>query len=297
MDLDGITASLLGEGTLKTQVDEQTFVDEWGVIMKQTAESLAPYDGPIKTLEDARRFTPPDPKAPHRFDSLRQYVQRFKGKKAIAYLQRADFMQAAYLRRLDRLLVDLIENPILANTVLDIVNEYMVQVAREAIRLGAEVIMLGDDYAYRSGPFMSPKVWKQFIQPRLKRAVDVIHEEGGYAVKHTDGNIWPLIDMIVDTGIDGLNPLEPVAGMDIGEVKRKYGDRVCLVGNIDCGNLLGRGTVDEVVRTVKETIRAAAPDGGYIMMSSNSIHSTVKPENLRAMIETTHRYGVYPLQL
>ncbi len=61
--------------------------------------------------------------------------------------------------------------------------------------------------------------------------VDVIHEEGGKVIKHSDGNLWKIIDDIVKTNIDGLNPMEPVAGMDIGEVKQKYGDRICLIGN------------------------------------------------------------------
>jgi uroporphyrinogen decarboxylase len=83
--------------------------------------------------------------------------------------------------------------------------------------------------------------------------------------------------------------------MDIAEVKRRYGDRVCLIGNIDCGELLSWGTPQQVTRTVRDTIRQAAPGGGYIMSSSNTIHSSVKPENYRAMIAATHHYGTYPL--
>jgi len=103
--------------------------------------------------------------------------------------------------------------------------------------------------------------------------------------------------MIVETGVDAINPLEPVAGMDIAEVKRRYGDQVCLIGNIDCGELLSRGTPQQVRQVVQETIRQAAPGGGYIMSSSNTIHSSVKPENYQAMIEATHLYGAYPLRL
>jgi uroporphyrinogen decarboxylase len=103
--------------------------------------------------------------------------------------------------------------------------------------------------------------------------------------------------MLVESGIDAINPMEPDAGMDIGEVKRKYGGRLCLVGNIDCGYLLSRASVEEVTETVKKCILEAAFGGGFIMSSSNSIHSSVKPENYVAMIEATHRYGNYPIEL
>lgn len=144
---------------------------------------------------------------------------------------------------------------------------------------------------------MSPAVYKTFLQHRLARVVQAVHEEGAFCVKHSDGNLWPILDMIVETGVDAINPLEPVAGMDIAEVKRRYGDRVCLIGNIDCGELLSRGTPQQVRQVVQETIRQAAPGGGYIMSSSNTIHSSVKPENYQAMIEATHLYGAYPLRL
>ncbi|MGW8251362.1 MAG: uroporphyrinogen decarboxylase family protein [Anaerolineales bacterium] len=292
--LDGISALFLYEGTFaETPLDEKTVINEWGVTLGITEEHKAPIDGPIKSLTDARRYMPPDPNAAHRLGNLPQYVQRFKGEKAVIWCQRAEFMWAADLRRLDNLLMDFIDNPQLAHQVLEIVNEFAVALARRAVRAGADVVMLGDDYAYNSGPMMSPAMFKEFIQPRLARVVEVIHEEGALCVKHSDGNLWSILDMIVDTGVDAINPMEPAAGMDITDVKRRYGERVCLIGNIDCGELLSNRTIDDVIRTVRQTIEQAAPGGAYIMSSSNTIHSSVKPENYQAMIEATHRYGSY----
>ena len=81
--------------------------------------------------------------------------------------------------------------------------------------------------------------------------------------------------------------------MDIGEVKGHLAGKVCILGNIDCRDLLPFGTEEEVEKTVQETIKTAAPGGGYIMSSSNSIHPGVKPENYVAMVKATHKYGVY----
>ena len=294
--LDAIVAHFMFEGTFKEErVDDKTVINEWGVTLGITAEHKAPLDGPIKSLADLRRYTPPDPDAPYRLGGLPGYVTRFKGKKAIVWCQRAEFMWAAELCRLDNFLMFMVEQPQLAHEVLEMVNEFAVRLARRAVRAGAEIIMLGDDIAYRTHPMISPAMYETFIRPRLARIVEAVHDEGAFVVKHSDGNLWPILELMVSTDIDGINPLEPVAGMDIGEVKRKYGQRVCLLGNIDCGQLLSRGTPEAVARSVRETIRVAAPGGGYIMTSSNTIHSAVKPENYRTMIEETHRSGIYPI--
>ena len=114
-------------------------------------------------------------------------------------------------------------------------------------------------------------------------------------MKHSDGNLWLILDMILDAGPDALNPLEPVAGMDMSAVKAHCGDRVCLVGNIDCGALLSHGTVEEVEKAVRECIATGGPGGGLILCSSNSIHSSVKPENYLVMVRAGRKYGKYPL--
>ena len=112
-------------------------------------------------------------------------------------------------------------------------------------------------------------------------------------MRHSDGNLWSLMDILLDSGYDGLNPLEPQAGMDLKKVKNYCGDRVCLLGNIDCQQLLPDGTPEEVGEAVRQSIEAAAPGGGYIVCSSNSLHPGVNPENCIAMFEATKKFGLY----
>ncbi len=99
--------------------------------------------------------------------------------------------------------------------------------------------------------------------------------------------------MIINTGIDGIHPLDPEAGMNIKEVKEKFGDRVCVIGNIDTGKVLSESSPDVVEETVKKTILEVAPGGGYMIASANSIHSKVKPENYIAMLKAARKYGNY----
>ena len=189
--------------------------------------------------------------------------------------------------------MDMVERPKFVHELIEVALSYDIPAMVRMVKAGVDVVVFGDDYADKNSTMMSPKHFKEFILPGLKRCVDAAHEAGAYVVKHTDGNIMGIIDMIIDTGIDGLNPLEPQAGMDIGLVKEKYGDRIALVGNIDCGYILSQAPVEEVRKVTRETIEIAKPGGGYCLSSSNSIHSSVKPENLLAMVETLRECGGY----
>ena len=295
MDLDAVcTAAQFHKVSAGS---EGTYTDEWGVIFRSGPEITDhPLKGPIRTKDDLRKYIPPDPNAPYRLGRLPELVARFKKKKAIVFRHRAAFMWSVFLHGFDDLLADFLADPEFAHELLDKVLETNIQVARNAVRAGADVVLVADDYAGNDAPFFSPAVFKEFVLPRLQRMVDAIHQEGGKVVKHTDGNLWPILDMIVNTGIDGLNPMEPVAGMDIGEVKQRHGKRVCLIGNIDCARLLCESSEEEVEAAVKECIHRASPGGGHIISSSNSIHSSVKPQNYAAMIAATKKYGKYPMR-
>ena len=271
--------------------------DEWGIIWGITDLGIPyPMEGPIRSRQDLKHYTPPDPDAPHRLRSLREAVQRFKGRKAMVFLTHDGFEFPHYLRGgMENLLVDYIDDPDLAHTLAELVNDYKIRLMRRAIREGADAIVSGDDYATAHGLMMSPAHFRQFILPYLKRSIDAAHEMGVPFIKHTDGNIWSILDMMVEAGIDGIDPIEPLAGMDIGEVKARYGDRIAVIGNVDCSIVLTQGTREEVEEAVKETIAKASPGGGHILASSNSIHPAVKPENYVAMVEAARKYGNYPI--
>jgi uroporphyrinogen decarboxylase len=287
--MDRLDMDAVGCGALFLPVrhnGDGTYIDEWGVSYKPGPEVVAhPLHGPIRTFADAKSYEPPDPAAPHRLGKLPDLVARYKGRRAICFHHRAAFMWSAYLMDIDNILLNFLAEPEMVEIVMDKVLECNMEVVRRAIRAGAEVIVLGDDYASNHGPMMSPAVFRQFILPRLKRMIDMIHEEKALCVKHSDGNLYPLLEMIASAGPDGLNPVEPVAGMDLQTTKRLVGDRMCLVGNIDCAHLLPYGTSDQVRAAVRQAIADAAPGGAYILSSSNSIHSSCNAANVVAMVQ------------
>ncbi len=118
-------------------------------------------------------------------------------------------------------------------------------------------------------------------------------ELGLYVIKHTDGNIMSIIDTIVDSGIDCLDPIDPLVGMSIENIKNLYGDRIAIKGDVNCAKTFSFSSVEDTITETRVCLEAGMQDGGYILSSSNSIHSTVKPENFLAMVETVHKYGNY----
>jgi uroporphyrinogen decarboxylase len=169
--------------------------------------------------------------------------------------------------------------------------------AKEVAARGAQIVYTGDDVAATKGPLMSPRHFRKLFYPALCRVMRGYKELGLYVIKHTDGNLWPIMDMIVDSGIDCLDPIDPIAGMDLGEVKAKYGDRIALKGNVDCAELMTFGTPEETAEATKTALRKGMPGGGFIVSSSNSIHSGVKPENYVALLRTLQEFGSYPMRI
>lgn len=271
--------------------------DHWGILWGCPPGGIVyPAGGPIRTAADLKTFRPPDPTDPARLVTLRKAVQRFKGRRAVVFLTHDGFEWPHYLRGgMEALFEDYVEDPDTADRVAELGADYKIRLMEAAIRAGADAVVSGDDYASANGLLMSPKHFRRFVLPHLKRSVEAAHRLGVPYIKHTDGDLKPILDDLVGAGIDALDPIEPAAGMDIGWMKQRYGDRLALVGNVDCSFVLPFGTEQDVEEAVKETIAKASPGGGHVLASSNTIHPAVKPANYRRMVETARRWGRYPI--
>ena len=282
-------------------VDESKRIvrDQWGALVQFGSEAMGhPYAPAIKIEKDLDNYTPPDPDEEWRYAAMKKWIKRFKGNIAICAhvtdvfdIAKESFLgDVAYFEAM-------IENPDLVDRVNEIVLNYNLRSIKNQIELGADALAITGDFAMTKGPMVSPKFTARFLTPALKKQVDLGHTLGVPVFKHSDGDLRKIMDLIVDTGIDGLHPIDPMAGMDLAEVKKEYGDRLCLMGNVNCGSTLSWKSVEDVRQEVRECIKKAGRGGGYICMSSNSIHSGVRPENYAAMIEAIKEFGTYPLEL
>ena len=188
-------------------------------------------------------------------------------------------------------------NPELVLRIHQMVLDYQLRYINNAISAGADIIWIAGDWAYNNGPMFSLEHYNKFVLPPFKALVHEAKRRGVYVMKHSDGNCWSFLDSIIEAGVDCFHPVDPMADMDIGEVKQRYGDRLCLMGNVNCATTLSFGTVEEVRQETKKVIRKAGIGGGLIVSSSNSIHSAVKPENYLEMVRSVKEYGRYPLDI
>lgn len=173
---------------------------------------------------------------------------------------------------------------------------YEVQKAKLFIDSGANGIVLADDMAFNSGVFLPPHIMEEVAYPFYEQMIQEIKAYKDVPiVLHTDGNINSILDRLVELGFDGIQSLQPSAGMDIKKVKEKYGDRLCLIGNIDLDYIMTFASPEEVRKNVEETIRSAAKGSGFILSTCNTLVDIIPNENVYAMYETAENFNMEEL--
>jgi uroporphyrinogen decarboxylase len=184
----------------------------------------------------------------------------------------------------------LYDEPGLVDELLERFASWSAEVMKHVCAMGFDVVWTADDIAGKSGLLLSPKMFRERILPRVRKVAESITIPW---IFHSDGNLTAVLDDLVDLGITGLHPVEPGA-MDIRALKRRYGRRLCLIGNVDV-NTLSAGTPAQVESEVRALFRDVAPEGGYILSSGNSLASYCRIENIRAMVDARARFGAYPM--
>jgi uroporphyrinogen decarboxylase len=299
MDLDAIVITDV-ENDRYEIVDKVKGIirDKWGVL-KRTTDDLDsfPIESAIKSERDLDAFQSPDPNLQWRYEQLESAVNRFKGRRAVIAFLLDVFYVVNELRGMEDHFLDVIRNPPLIDRLNEIVLEYNLKYISNCIEVGADIIWIGGDFATNFGPMLSPEHMERFAIEPLRKQVELCQRLDIPTIKHTDGDINSIIGQMIDTGLNGIHPIDPVAGMDIGQMKSEFGKKICLVGNIDCAQLLCWGTEDDTSEAVKQCIKKAGYGGGFICTSSNTIHSNVNPKNYVAMVNAIKLFGKYPLSV
>ncbi|VAX15152.1 hypothetical protein MNBD_IGNAVI01-804 [hydrothermal vent metagenome] len=182
--------------------------------------------------------------------------------------------------------ITLFENPELISRLNNVLGELVVSMFEVfAQHDNVDIIWFSDDIAFTNGLMVSPDILDQYFFPWLKKIGDLAKKYNKPLIYHTDGVLYDVFDKIIDCGVDAIHPIEPKA-MKIAEVKKKYGDKLCLVGHVDV-DLLARGTPEQVRAVIAENIKAAGYNGGYVIGSGNSIPEYVNFDNYAAMLNFT----------
>lgn len=289
LELDGIN---IRADYRREQIDETTFTDEWGVTRRVTPDCIpAVLASPISDITRHVDYVFPDPAADHRFESLAGAYDKLGGKQALILNLRDGWSDMRDLLGYEDSLMNLLLEPEHFASLLDRVVDYNLALARAAVeRYDIRIIATTDDIANANGLLVPPAKYFELIAPAFAKAVKGYKDLDCYCIKHCDGDVTPLIEFWIEAGIDCIDPIDPTAGMKMAEFKQKYGDKICLKGNIDCTGALCDGTEEDVEEEVKICL-AEGGKNGLILSSSNTIHRGVKPANYLAMLKALRCYG------
>ncbi|HSB71115.1 MAG TPA: uroporphyrinogen decarboxylase family protein [Candidatus Methylomirabilis sp.] len=250
--------------------------------------------GLLATRADLESFRWPDPDALDYSPFERMGRLLPPEVKVIAILGKI-FTCVWWLMGLEGMSLALADDPGLVADLCRRVGEFQLRVFQNMLRFDrVGAFWHADDIAFSTQLLVSPRLLRAHVFPWYAEMNRLAHAEGRLAVYHSDGALQEVLTDIVQCGFDGLNPIEPKA-MDINAVKREYGRHLSIIGNIDLGYTLTRGTPEEVRAEVRQRIHDLAPGGGYAVASSNSVPEYVPLANFTAMRQATFEYGRYPI--
>jgi len=251
----------------------------------------------LKSSKDLNTYPWPDPEDIDYSSIIESRKYLPEGMKVIAGPQGGIYEEAWLTMGFETVMFSLVEQPDFMGEVFSRIGEFHLKMFERLAQFDhVGGLWLSDDIAYAEGLIMSPEHLRRLIFPWYERFVDVAKRHKIPFLFHSDGNLWQVMEDLIEFGINGLHPIEPKA-MDVKEVKQKVGDRLCILGTVDLDYPLSRGTPDEVRKMVKERMRYIAPGGGFCIGSSNSITHYVPLENYKALIDATFEYGRYPISV
>lgn len=285
-------------------IENRTYADEWGRCWRLCGENMGYGPGSdfyagaaLQTLDDLMSL-PLDAELHGWMTPVEEMVKEAKPyKKAVMGVDVGVFDNVYLAFGFDRLISSFYQELTFARKAMSKIIEVQIGLYRQMVECGIDAFLYGDDIAYKHGPIVSPMMYRNMIMPFHSRVAYEVKKMGIPIFFHSDGNLYTVIDDLISAGFMGLHAIEPSAGMDIGVVKEKWGDKLVVIGNVECGWTLSKATVEEVVKETKEVISKASPGGGHIISSSNVIHDGVKLENYYAMLKTIEKYGKYPLAI
>ncbi len=269
------------------------WIDEWGIASRQGKGMNWYLDGSIKQESDLDSFTTPDPAADGRTRTLEWALDRYGDKVACACALSGPFTHAWSMMGFRAFVRALHTNPGFVRRLASRVQGYYTELGSIAVDLGTEFVFIADDLGGTKGPMISPQHFRRFILPPLARMVRSLRKRGAWVLLHCDGNVIPIMDDIVATGIHAFHPMERKSGMDLGRMKQGYGDRITLIGNLEASHLMTYGALSEIAEQLEQCFDIGAPGGGYIFASDHSIHPGISAERARFVFDRADRCRRY----
>ncbi|HXG24977.1 MAG TPA: uroporphyrinogen decarboxylase family protein [Chthonomonadales bacterium] len=313
-DYFGSDARSVGIGPTKLRTDFTGYfdslpprarIDEWGIghlPTESTERGHSHLEGfvypmlKLRTRKDALDYPLPDIEAEYRYEHLPKQIASFhnRGLPVSGMMHCTIFEVAWYMRSMEQLLMDFVDNAEFAETLLDrILSKRVIQAQRYA-ELGLDIIQMGDDVASQRGMLMSVSMWRRWLKPRLARVIAAARtvRPDILIFYHSDGNVTEIVPDLIEIGVDILNPVQSEC-MDVVTLKRLYGDHLSFWGTIGTQTTLPFGTPEDVRREVKTRVETVGVGGGLLLAPTHMIEPDVPWENVVALVEAVEEFGYY----
>ncbi len=286
------------------EIDADTYLDEWGTTWKKADDGHYLYvDGPFfdeKKPDPARPDAAdwPDPDNQGYYKGLRERaeMQRATGAAVILNMPIGVIHQGQFVRGFGDWLKDLYKNRAFTERMMDVIAERWIAVAENALDIcgdTVDIVFFGDDLAGQMAPLFDPVIYRQLIKPRHARMIDAVkHKADVKVLYHSCGAVSPMIDDLIEIGVDALNPVQVSAGdMEPASLKRRFGDRIAFWGGIDTQRVLPFGSDDDVAAEVDRVIDILGDGGGFVLNSVHNIQNDIPIANIIAMFDAgrSHR--------
>jgi uroporphyrinogen decarboxylase len=258
--------------------------DEWGVKIKITGDEDLNWKYSLHPLNDngvlsLNNLKLPDLDSPGRFEKVKRDVEKWKDKYIVAAGVSMLFRKGWILCGFSRFLEALYTDREFVEKLLDVLMEFYTNQIKKYIEAGVNIIQFGGDLGTEESLMISPKLWREIFNPRLKYIIDANKKEGIYFYLHSDGNISDIIPDLIEAGINILNPIQPEC-MDPREIKMKYGNKITLHGTMSLQQTFTQGTKEDIKNEVLDRVKYCGYNGGLILAPSNSFTSDVPIANI-----------------
>lgn len=283
--------------------DEAEF-DEWEFRWKSVKHSHGTYSEiiyrPLEnvTFKDLKKYKMPDPDDVERYYEIIRLKEKFGDKFAVMVdLSCTIFELSWYLRGMDNLMIDMLTNKKFVNFLMDKILEFYISVAINLSKIGVDIIWIGDDVGMQTGMIMSPEMFREFLKERYRLLIDEI-KRTNKNVKiafHSDGYIMPIINDLIEVGVDILNPVQPKC-MNPAEIKERFGKELCFMGTIDEQETLPFGTTDDLKKEILERITKVGYNGGLILGPTHNVQNDTSIEKVEYFFNYAKEIGKYPIR-
>lgn len=278
----------------------QSKMNEWGVVfVPGEFHHYTRRIGPLRNMDslaELRDFPFPDPMQRQCHEKLDEAVMWIHSNDlaAAGFMQQTLFELAWEMRGLDRLLIDFMVNTPFAEYLLDEITSIRCGMAARYAKAGVDLLRLGDDFGTQNSLMMSPAMFRELLKPRLAAIIAAAKEQNPDILIffHSDGSIAPLIEDLIEIGVDVLNPVQPEC-LDLIDVRERFGDRLSFWGGVGIQTTMPFGSPQEVKQTVKRVIEILGSEGGLVIAPTHALQPDVPWENVVAFFEAVDEFGWY----